>query len=482
MATPIPVNRAQFTLAEIARITRGEVVGAPESAITGVVTDTRAVSPGNLYVALRGERHDGHAFVREALSRGALAVLVSERSAVPEGGAAVIVADTLHAFGELASFHRQRWGGRVVAITGSAGKTTTKELAFAALRAAGAKVTRSAGNLNNLIGTPASLLCLDADTELAVIEIGTSAPGEIPRLSEICKPQIGVVTAVAPAHTAGLGSLEQVAAEKVSLLAALPQDGIAIYRAGDAAIAAQLGRVRARTKFGFGDSADAHVRLLGHELRADPVMSCEIAFSELSRSVHCELSLFGDGPALDAAAALAVVFAALGERALDSAAAGLRSVPSIPGRLDPRRGPAGSLILDDSYNANPASMRTSILTAIELAKVRGGRAVLVLGDMLELGEISRAEHAAVGAIAVQPGVAALIACGTEMTAAAQTAREQSHQGQHTPSIAHIADPAAAVDLLRPLLRAGDVLLVKGSRSMRMERIVEQLAAGPEEQS
>jgi UDP-N-acetylmuramoyl-tripeptide--D-alanyl-D-alanine ligase len=476
MATPIPANRARFTLAEIAKVTGGHAAGDPALAITGVVTDSRAVAPGNLYVALQGERHDGQQFVPQATAAGAAAVLVRERSAVPRGVAAVIADDPLHAFGELAAFHRARWGGRVIAITGSAGKTTTKELTFAALSAGGARVARSEGNLNNLIGTPASLLCLDQRCDLAVIEIGTSAPGEIARLSAICRPEIGVVTAVAPAHTAGLGSLERVAAEKAALLHALPADGVAVYRAEDPAIAAQLGGVRAR-RLSFGDGPSASVRLLRFALAPEPVMHCELRFAELSRTLRCELSVFGHGPALDAAAAMAAVLAALGPDALDAAATGLASVAPIEGRLRPLPGPSGALILDDSYNANPASMRASIATAIELARTRGGRAVLVLGDMRELGDLSTAEHAAIGVLAAQPGVAALIACGKEMTAAAQAAREHTQDVTPALSIAHLADPVAASALLEPLLRPGDVVLVKGSRSMGMERIVQQLVAG-----
>jgi UDP-N-acetylmuramoyl-tripeptide--D-alanyl-D-alanine ligase len=477
MATPIPANQASFTLAEIARITSGEARGDAALAITGVTTDSRTVAPGNLYIALRGERFDGQAFVPQALARGAAAVLVRDRDALPRGVAAVLVADPLHAFGELAAFHRKRWGGRVVAITGSAGKTTTKELAFAALGAAGARVTRTAGNLNNLIGTPASLLCLDDQSELAVIEIGTSAPGEIARLSAISAPEIGVVTAVAAAHTAGLGSVARVAEEKAALLEALPAHGVAIYREGDAAIATQLARVRAMRKLSFGEGAQASVRLVAQTLATGPVMTCELHFAELARTLHCELALFGQGPAMDAAAAMAAVLAALGADALDAAAAGMKTVGPIEGRLRPLPGPSGALILDDSYNANPASMRASIMAAVDLARARGGRAVLVLGDMLELGELSRSEHAAIGALAALPSVAALIACGKEMTAAAQAAREHTQDATPPPSIAHLADPTAASELLRPLLRPGDVVLVKGSRSMGMERVVQRLASG-----
>jgi UDP-N-acetylmuramoyl-tripeptide--D-alanyl-D-alanine ligase len=397
--------------------------------------------------------------------------MVADRAAVPAGASAVVVGDTLHAFGELAKSHRRRWGGRVVAITGSAGKTTTKELTHAALAAAGARAYKTEGNLNNLIGAPASLLCLDAQSELAVIEIGTNAPGEVARLAAICEPEVGVVTGVAAAHTAGLGSLELVAAEKASLLWALPASGAAIYRAEDAPLGAQLGRVQAQRRIGFGTSAAAAIKITARSLTAAPAMQCEFALAELGRSVACDLQLFGEGPALDAAAALAVVWAALGADALAAAASGLASVAPPPGRLQPLRAPGGALILDDSYNANPASMRVSIATAIELARVRGGRAVLVLGDMLELGALSRTEHATVGVLAAQREVAALIACGPEMTAAAETAREQS---QVMLSIAHLGDPTAAPALIRGLLKPADVVLVKGSRGMGMERVVREL--------
>jgi UDP-N-acetylmuramoyl-tripeptide--D-alanyl-D-alanine ligase len=193
--------------------------------------------------------------------------------------------------------------------------------------------------------------------------------------------------------------------------------------------------------------------------------------------LRCSLSLFGVGPALDAAAALAGVLALLGADALDAAAQGLAQVAPPPGRLVPRSAPEGALVLDDSYNANPASMRASIETALELAKLRGGRALLVLGDMLELGERSREEHEQLGKLAAQPGVAMLIACGPQMTAAAELARESARGAEPALSVLHLADPSGAAELLRPLLAASDVVLVKGSRSMGMERVVAGLISG-----
>jgi UDP-N-acetylmuramoyl-tripeptide--D-alanyl-D-alanine ligase len=488
MATPIPKNQAAFTLGEIANATSGALHGAAALAVRGVTTDSRAVAPGELYVALRGEHFDGHRFVAKALQAGAAAVLVSDANSLPSGAPAVVVGDTLHALGELAARHRARWGGRVLAVTGSAGKTTTKELAFAALRAAGAKVARSQGNLNNLVGAPMSLLTLDAGSELMVLEIGTSAPGEIARLSEIARPEVGIVTAVAVAHADGLGSLEQVAAEKAALLRALPESGTAIYRSGDPLIAAQLTAVRAKRRLAFGSDEAADVRLLSSELSiggtapafrggaSAPAMVCELSVRAPARDLRVALQLFGIGPALDAAAALAAVLALLGPDALDAALGGLGEVAATPGRLAALPGPAGSLVIDDSYNANPASMRASIDTALELARLRGGRAVLVLGDMLELGARAREEHEEVGRLAAQSGVAMLLACGPQMTAAAELARETAQGAEPALSVLHLADPAGAAELLRPLLAAADVVLVKGSRSMSMERVVQGLAA------
>jgi UDP-N-acetylmuramoyl-tripeptide--D-alanyl-D-alanine ligase len=216
--------------------------------------------------------------------------------------------------------------------------------------------------------------------------------------------------------------------------------------------------------------------LLRHTLSATPSMRCVLQYAPSGREQELELALFGVGPALDAAAAQAVVLAVVGERALEPAARGLAQLAPTRGRLYPVAGPSGTLVLDDSYNANPASMRASIATALELSRARGGRTVLVLGDMRELGDASRREHEAVGEQAAVAGVAALFACGLEMTRAAASARDKARREGLELSIAHLADPTGAADLVRPLLRAGDVVLVKGSRSLGMERVVDGLLA------
>lgn len=479
MATPIPVNHAKFRLADIVEATGGSVTqGKPDLALDGVTTDSRQVVVGNLYVALSGERHDGHAFVAEAIERGARAVLVAHAVEVARGVAVVQVPDTLRALGALAAMHRRRWGGLVVAITGSAGKTTTKELAHACLDAAGFRPFRSAGNLNNLIGVPMSLLCLDATVETAVIEIGTNAPGEIARLAEIALPDVGVVTSVSIAHTQGLGSLEAVAAEKASLLWALPENGAAIYDADSTALAPHLARVRATRKFGFGRGAEADVQLLGATVDKSLVSRCAFRVGEPTNVLRAEMKLFGPGPAIDAAAALAVVYAVAGRAALASAVDGLVRVEPTEGRLCPRLGPDDILIVDDTYNANPASTAASIQAAAEIAWARDARFVAILGDMLELGAQSREAHEEVGRTVVRAGAGALFTCGMEMRSASQAAWETAHAEEiPAPELAHVADAPELLARVQKRLQPRDVVLVKGSRGMGMERIVAGLLAG-----
>ncbi|HEX4355368.1 MAG TPA: Mur ligase family protein, partial [Polyangiales bacterium] len=237
MATAIPANEAAFTLEEIAACTGGRVSASKaEASIRGVVTDSRAVKPGQLYVALRGEHHDGHRFLQPSAAQGAAAALVETEDKAPAGLPLVVVPDTRRALGELARAHRTRWGGKLIAITGSAGKTTTKELTAAALRALGHRVLSTEGNLNNEIGLPMTLFGLGAQHDLAVVEIGTGGPGEIAWLAYVGRPEIGVVTTVSLAHAEKLGSLDGVADEKTALLRALPSDGAAIYGADSEAL------------------------------------------------------------------------------------------------------------------------------------------------------------------------------------------------------------------------------------------------------
>jgi UDP-N-acetylmuramoyl-tripeptide--D-alanyl-D-alanine ligase len=330
-------------------------------------------------------------------------------------------------------------------------------------------VLRSAGNLNNAIGVPMTLLCLDERIEIAVLELGTSARGEIARLAEIARPDVGVVTAISSAHGAGIGDLEAIADEKMSLLTSLPVRGTAVFLADEPLMRDRLSKVTARHQLGFGRSERADVRLREQILTREPAMRCTLELRGQG-PLELTLGLFGDGPALDAAAAVAVGLAVVGADALDGFARGLGRIPPPDGRLFPKTGPAGSLLLDDSYNANPASMRASIRATLELAQVRGGRALLVLGDMLELGDSSSDAHAAVGKLASDSHVLLLVAVGKEMARAARSFEGDAGM----PEVRVVDDALAAVELIAERAKPADVILVKGSRGMALERVVSRL--------
>ena len=476
MATAIPSNTASFTLAEIAACSGGRISrGDAHTRVTGVVTDSRAIKPGELYVALRGERHDGHAFIAQAHGLGALAALVSDESQAPAGLALVVVADTRRALGELARLHRERWGGKLVAITGSAGKTTTKELTSAALRALGHRVLSTRGNLNNDIGLPMTLFGLGSQHDLAVVEMGTGGPGEIAWLAHVARPEAGVVTTVSLAHTERLGSIDGVADEKTALLRALPSDGVAVYGADSPQLRARRGNFAAHQCFGFGQTEGADLRLTRTELRPD--MSTEVSYRLANESSPraLELGLCGTGAALDALAALGVVLGLHDAQSLPAAAAGLREVQPLPGRMRPCASAQGALLIDDTYNANPASVTSSLGTLRELSRVRGGRAIAALADMAELGEHAQLEHERVGVLVVDLGLSDVFFCGADMAHAAKAARKEvKRRRAKGPHIEHFADPLACVGELTRLLAAKDTVLIKGSRALAMERVVEAL--------
>ncbi len=465
MSTAIPANAASFTLAEVARATGGVAHGTVS--VVGVSTDTRAVARGNLFVALRGANFDGHLFLKAAVESGAVALLIDDVTNVPSGVPHVIVPDTLRALGDLARAHRIRWGRTVVAITGSAGKTTTKNLVAGALRGAGKSVLATVGNLNNRVGVPHTLFCLESAHEIAVVEMGTSERGEIARLAEIGVPDVAVVTRVAVAHAEGIGTIEDVAHEKGALFRALAADAIAIANADDARVLAETANTEARViRYGIAPDAEVHI-----DRAVLSPTSTKVCFSLDGATHDAELALVGDVVASNAAAGLAVAFA-LG-LSPTHALAGMAKVMPDDGRMRVRDGRRGSLVLDDTYNANPTSMEAALRSGATFAKARGARLLLVLGDMKELGTAQADEHAKVGKLAVELGCAMLVAVGDAMRAAASEAR---HGGV---TVAEIRDAATAASLATDLLGTNDVVVVKGSRSMGMERVVHALCDAEE---
>jgi UDP-N-acetylmuramoyl-tripeptide--D-alanyl-D-alanine ligase len=487
MATPIPKNDARFSLAEVARATSGRLLtGDAHSEVHGVAIDSRAVTRGALFVAIRGASHDGGQYVPAALTAGASALLVGrEYAAAAEldpslqasSVARIEVADTTRALGDLAAAHRQRWGGRVVAITGSAGKTTTKELTAAALAGAGARVLKTQGNLNNQFGVPMMLFCAGSEHDTAVLELGTSAPGEIARLGEIARPQVATVILAALAHTEGLGSLEAVADEKASLWTALAPDGTAIVNADDVEL---MRRLRSDvTTLSFGTSEGATVRLLSAELRTTGTRTR--VHIESIGELTFELRMVGKAAALDACAAIATVLALFDGTArvaaVEAAVTALAGVSPTPGRMALTSTRWGVTLCDDTYNANAESMAGGLETLRELSTQTGGRSLAVLADIKELGRFAQSEHVRIGELAVRLGIDVLVGCGPEMAHATSAAARLSagRLAPHPTRVAHVMEPLDAVALVQSLCRPGDVVFVKGSRSMKMERVVTALA-------
>jgi len=477
MATPIPQNLAVFSLSQITEACGGRLTAsAGDQMVKGVAIDSRQVVPGNLFVAIVGENHDGHTFLEAAVQAGASCLLVREGSRTPSGVAVIEVRDTLQALGDLAKTHRNQFQGWVVTITGSVGKTTTKEFVRTALSVGGARVLSTPGNLNNLVGTPMTLLQLDAQFDLAVIEIGSSAPGEIARLAEITKPDVGMVTQVAVAHTEGLGSIKDIAHEKASLLMALSPEGVAIYNADNPFLCAWQKKLHASKQFRFGCSDDADVRLLSQKIDSDLKSHCKFEIKGIKSTLCLQLQILGAAAAVDAAAALAVVYAVQGPERLEAAAQAISELKPISGRLALRPGPKNSLLIDDTYNCNPESALSSLQTTLQLAQARGGRALVILGDMAELGEWSRHEHERVGREIIRLGAAVFIGCGNKMSDACDAAVIQAREirTERSSKVIQVLDPLQAVGLAQSIIEHKDVVLIKGSRSMQMERVVDKL--------
>ncbi|MDB4972874.1 MAG: UDP-N-acetylmuramoylalanyl-D-glutamyl-2,6-diaminopimelate--D-alanyl-D-alanine ligase [Myxococcaceae bacterium] len=481
MATPIPKNDARFSLAEIAAATAGRLVGgAADAEVSSVTIDSRAVSAGSLFVAIRGESQDGVKYIPAAISAGAGALLVADADAYPDSIARIEVADTTRALGDLAAYHRKRWGGRVVAITGSAGKTTTKELTAAALEGVGARVLKTSGNLNNQFGVPMMLLCASEAHDTAVLELGTSGPGEIARLGAIVRPDVSAVLLAALAHTEGLVSLAAVADEKASLWAALGEGGTAIINTDDVEL--MLRAPRHVKLLSFGTAAGATVRLLGAALKVTGTHTrIELNFDgQTVGELEFELRMLGQAAAIDACAAIAVVLALFPEAdrmsLVEAAVHAMAKVEPTRGRMCCIATRAGVTVCDDSYNANPRSMGLGLETLRALANGTGGRGIAVIADMKDLGSFAHSEHVRIGELAVRLGVDLLVGCGAEMAHATSAAARLSagRLAPHPTRVAHVMAPADSVALVQGLCRAGDVVFVKGSRAMEMEKVAAAL--------
>ncbi len=452
---------ASFTPGDVIAATAAEVRGASGADVfESVSTDSRTLLPGSLFVALEGERFDGHGFVAAAAARGATAAVVRRGKALPaapRGFGLFLVDDTLRALGALARFHRRRFQLPLGVVGGSNGKTTTKEMAGSIL-AVGGPALKTEGNLNNEVGVPLTLLRLTEEHRAAVVELGMNAPGEMGRLVALAEPDAGLLTTIQPEHLEGLGSLAGVAAAEGELFRGLSQTATAVVNLDEPLVVAQAKGARARW-LTFGRGAKADVRL--EETTALGRNGQELQLRSDGRTVRVPLAFLGTHNALNATAAFALG-RALGVSA-DGCATGLAAARPSPRRLTVLEGPGGLTVLDDCYNANPASVQAALQTARELAGP--GRVVAVLGDMLELGAEEAEEHRRIAEVAAQ--LAAVRAFLGPRSTAAAPARE-------APEAARFVEVEALWAWLKPRLQPGDVVLVKGSRGMRMERLVERL--------
>ena len=439
-------------LKEIAVWTRGTLLGA-DAVAHGVSTDSRTLGAGELFVALVGERHDGHDHVGEATARGAAALLVSRR--VESGLPQIVVADTLQALGDLASAVRAQRDVSVIGITGSNGKTTVKTLAARILARHGATHS-NAGSFNNEIGLPLTLLAMPRDTRYAVLEMGAGKPGDIAYLAAIARPRIGLVNNIGLAHLERMHSLEGIAETKGAMYQALPPDGVAVINADDAFAIYFAGLAGTRRILRFGIDAPADVCAADIRMHAD-ASDFELLTPVGHASVH--LPLPGRHNIANALAAAALAHAA--GAGMYDIVAGLRDAEAVGGRLLRHASPAGWTLIDDSYNANPGSAQAAVATLA----LQSGERWLVLGDMAELGPDSAALHAGIGRAARDQGIERLYVVGARATDAARAYGVEAHV---------FPDQAALIAALRRDLHAGVSALVKGSHSSHMEKVVEAL--------
>jgi UDP-N-acetylmuramoyl-tripeptide--D-alanyl-D-alanine ligase len=452
-------------LSEAAQACAGELAG-PDCEFAAVGTDTRSDLTGKLYIALRGERFDGNAFVMEAAAAGAVAALVDRRETVvaPAGFPLIKVDDTRLALGQLGHHWRRKFDIPVIGVTGSNGKTTVKEMCAAILaawaRAQGLDPTTAVlatqGNLNNDIGLPQMLLRLRDTHKAAVFEMGMNHPGEIAYLAGLAEPTVALVNNAQRAHLEGMGEVFAVAREKGQIYAALDDDGVAIVNADDA-------------HADYWRDLNAGRRVITFGLRADADVSATLGM--LAFGSRVELSAFGEKRAFQLAVpgqhnvrnATAAAAAALAAGiALDVVVQGLAGYTGTKGRLQVRRTVQGAVVLDDTYNANPDSARAGIDV---LAATPGGK-VLVLGDMGEIGDISAQCHDEIGGYAKSQGIDRLLALGEHSAVAV---RNFGSGGEHFDNVDDL------ITALRAMLAPDMVVLVKGSRFMKMERVVAAIA-------
>ncbi len=462
-----------LTLEEVLKVTGGNLIqGGGNTFFRGVSTDSRTVAEGDLFIALKGPRFDGHHYALEALGKKAGGVLIEEdkvgdiRWNGNRSKAVIAVKDTLSALGDIARDWRRKQGIPVVALTGSNGKTTTKEMIAACLETT-FPVLKTKGNLNNLIGVPLTLLTLTENERVAVLEMGMNVPGEIRRLTEIAEPDVGLITNIQKVHLEGLGSLERLKEEKGELFRRMRRDGTILVNQDDPGVMELASRYNGQ-KITFGTEHPAEVMAKEIRLGGEGRTSFTLILEGEAMAIH--LPLLGRHFVPDALAAVAT--ACLFGVEVQQIKEALENFQPFPMRMEVVRLKGGTTLINDAYNASPYSTELALETLVE-AKGKG-RAIAVLGDMLELGGFTKEAHEQIGKKVSDLSIDFLFVLGEEASTVVRSAIDQGFPMKRARIVENHSE---AISLLREMMEDGDWILVKGSRRMAMEKIVEGLAEG-----
>lgn len=460
----------EITIREIVAALGGsQVSGSPDRIVQGLSTDSRTMVSGHLFLALRGDRFDGHDFLAEAVGAGAAGLIVEAGRPIGEGLAdhnlaVITVSSTLKALGDLASRWRKKWGGRVIAITGSNGKSTTKEMA-ATILSLKAKTMKSPGNFNNLIGLPLSILGLEPHHELAVLEMGMNVVGEIARLTQIAGPEIGVITNVASAHLEGLSDLEGVAAAKGELLREMSTQSTAILN-GDNGLTRGLASAFKGETITFGLGAANRVRAEDIRIAGNSTQSFAIRID--GERIPATIHLPGVHNVLNALAGAAI--ARCVSLPSDLIARGLGDFRPLKGRFQILELEGGIRIIDDTYNSNPSSLGAALKT-IEGLREKGQGLMIGLGEMLELGVDAPRYHFDAGKRIAVMGARFLVVLGEH---GHQVIEGAWKEGMVPAQTFHASDHAEMIEAIKANVMRGDIVFLKGSRMVALDRVVDGL--------
>lgn len=462
-----------LTVEEVLRATGGKLLqGKGDSSFQGISTDSRTVAEGELFIALKGLRFDGHHYALEALRKKAGGVLI-EKDKVGDirwngyrSRAVIAVDDTLAALGDMARDWRHKYNTPLVALTGSNGKTTTKEMTAACLETT-FPVLKTKGNLNNLIGVPLTLLTLTEKERVVVLEMGMNVPGEIRRLTEIAEPDVGLITNIQTVHLEGMGSLERLKEEKGELFRRMRRDGTILVNGDDPRVVDLAGDYPGqKITFGIEHPAD----IMAKEIRLNGAEGTSFTLILEGEATEVHLRLLGRHFVPNALSAMAV--ACLFGVEVSRAREALENFQFFPMRMEviPLRG--GETLINDAYNANPYSTKAALETLVEAKGM--GRAIAVLGDMLELGSLTKEAHEQIGKRVSELSVDFILAMGEEASVVVESA---IRHGLPAEKARIVESHSEAISLLRQMIQNGDWILVKGSRKMAMEEIVKGLAGG-----